>query len=157
METVLFKPLSESAILPCKADEGSAGFDLYAPINVLIPSGRSVVKLKFAIELPHLHKAVIDPRSGFTLKGFEGYSDATFEGGCKRYDADVKHGLIDESYRGEVGVLIINRDKPFFLKRGTRFAQMVISKYSEVEFKVVDELSETSRGVGGFGHSGTTI
>jgi dUTP pyrophosphatase len=147
METIKIKRLSEDALLPVKATDGAACFDLYVPKDTPICKGRNVVQLDLAIELPHGTYAEVRPRSGFSAKGME---DIT---GCRR-DADVLHGIVDEDYRGNIGVIIRSEDY-FIIKKGTRIAQMLIGEYRQCEFAEVDDLSSTDRGEGGFGHTGT--
>ena len=154
-------------ILPQKATDGSAGYDLFAPYHVLIKPGRNVVPLGFRMALPVGIGATPNPRSGFTLKGFEGYKDwqctvsidqQTFQpnGEPSRMNADVCWGLIDMDYRGNCGVLVISHEnEPFLLARGTRFAQMCFQYYETVDFIQVGELDETERGCGGFNSTGT--
>lgn len=73
-----------------------------------------------------------------------------------RFDSDVVHGMVDSDYTGGVGVIINNRSGfEFILKRGSRIAQMVIVKHETVTFTEVEELNQTERGTGGFGHTGT--
>jgi dUTP pyrophosphatase len=147
METIKIKRLSEDALLPVKATDGAACFDLYVPKDTPICKGRNVVQLDLAIELPHGTYAEVRPRSGFSAKGME---DIT---GCRR-DADVLHGIVDEDYRGNIGVIIRSEDY-FIIKKGTRIAQMLIGEYRQCDFAEVDDLSSTDRGEGGFGHTGT--
>lgn len=147
METIKIKRLSEDALLPVKATDGAACFDLYVPKDTPICKGRNVVQLDLAIELPHGTYAEVRPRSGFSAKGME---DIT---GCRR-DADVLHGIVDEDYRGNIGVIIRSEDY-FVIKKGTRIAQMLIGEYRQCDFAEVDDLSSTDRGEGGFGHTGT--
>jgi len=146
METIKIKRLSEDALLPVKATDGAACFDLYVPKDTAIRKGRNVVQLDLAIELPHGTYAEVRPRSGFSAKGIE---DIT---GCRR-DADVLHGCIDEDFRGNIGVIIRSEDY-FIIQKGTRIAQMLIGEYRQCEFAEVDDLSSTDRGEGGFGHTG---
>lgn len=150
-------------IMPKKATDGSAAYDLYVPEDVTLTRGmRKVIDLKFSMEIPRGYAATIQPRSGFSAKGMEVevfdtypfYDEVTEE---KRIDADVIRGLIDSDYRGSVGVIIkINEmhDEIRF-KKGTRIAQMQIVEVPQVELIEVDELSDTDRGEGGFGHTGT--
>lgn len=164
---VRIKRLSPSAVVPCKATPLSAGFDLFAPCDVELENGRQVVPLFFSIELPHGYAATIQPRSGFSSKGIEcEYYVKTEEGGdvlvngSYRLDADVIRGLVDEDYRGGVGVIVrVNRyigwNERFVLRKGTRFAQMQIVEVPDVEFEETESLSFTERGGGGFGHSGS--
>lgn len=158
--------LEEGGILPQKATDGSAGYDLFAPTNWIIMPGRNMVPLNFRMSLPKGIGATPESRSGFTLKGFEGYrswkGDYTQshenlipQGEPFRMDADVKWGLIDSDYRGVCGVLVISHEKePFLLAKGTKFAQMCFQRYEDVDFIPATELDDTAR-KGGFGHTGT--
>ena len=159
--------LEEGGILPQKATDGSAGYDLFAPANWIIMPGRNVVPLNFRMAVPKGIGATPESRSGFTLKGFEGYrqygavgnnnDDAKLVpmGEPSRMDADVKWGLIDSDYRGVCGVLVISHEKePFLLAKGTKFAQMCFQRYENVDFLAADKLDDTER-KGGFGHTGT--
>lgn len=158
--------LEEGGILPQKATDGSAGYDLFAPTNWIIMPGRNVVPLNFRMAVPKGIGATPESRSGFTLKGFEGYrswkGDYTkdhdklvpLDEPC-RMNADVQWGLIDSDYRGVCGVLVISHEKePFLLAKGTKFAQICFQRYEDVNFLPVEELDETGRS-GGFGHTGT--
>lgn len=148
------KLLSEGAKVPVRADQGAAGYDLYVPYNTVILPGRNMIALDFSIELAPGTEAFIRPRSGFSKNGIEG---ACFdkEHTIRRFDADVLPGTIDESYRGNVGVLLKSFEtEPFCIKKGTRIAQMVISHYCSDEFEVVESLTDTERGENGFGHTG---
>lgn len=147
METIRIKRLSEDALLPVKATDGAACFDLYVPKDTPIKKGRNIIPLDIAIELPSDTYAEIRPRSGFSAKGFE---DVT---GCRR-DADVLHGCVDADYRGNVGVIVKSEDY-FIVAKGTRVAQMLISRYQPCEFLEVEDLSSTDRQAGGFGSTGT--
>lgn len=158
--------LEEGGILPQKATDGSAGYDLFAPQHVVINPGRNLVKLNFRLALPKGIGATPESRSGFTLKGFEGYrswkGDYTQshenlipQGEPSRMNADVQWGLIDSDYRGVCGVLVISHEKePFLLAKGTKFAQMCFQRYEDVDFIPATELDDTKR-KGGFGHTGT--
>lgn len=159
--------LEEGSILPQKATDGSAGYDLFAPEHVVINPGRNLVKLNFRLALPKGVGATPESRSGFTLKGFEGYRQYGAVGNSNddaklvpmgepfRMDADVKWGLIDSDYRGVCGVLVISHEKdPFLLAKGSKFAQMCFQRYEDVDFLAVDKLDDTER-KGGFGHTGT--
>lgn len=141
--------LKPSACIPTRSTEGSAGYDLRLPEDVVINSGRNLVKLGFFIALDHGFQAEVRPRSGFSIKGIEDKDG-------NRRDCDVIVGTIDEDYRGICGVILYSREIfPFVLARGTKIAQMVISRYEVVEFEEVDELDDTQRGEGGFGSTGT--
>ncbi|MBS1619469.1 MAG: dUTP diphosphatase [Bacteroidetes bacterium] len=130
--------------LPAYETAGSAGMDLRAWTDteiVVKPGARLLVPTGIYIELPDGYEAQIRPRSGMALK----------------------HGIslpntpatIDSDYRGEVKVAVINLSKEdFVIKSGDRIAQMVIAKYERVQWETAEELSETQRGHGGFGHTG---
>lgn len=153
-------------IMPKKAHPSDAAFDLYVPEDVEIKRGRQVIDLKFSMELPKGYAATIQPRSGFSAKGMEveisediagtGVEDSYYA----RISGDVTRGLVDENYRGRVGV-IIKVDEEFcgyhrwILKKGTRIAQMQIVEVPQVELVEVEELSDTDRGQDGFGSTGS--
>lgn len=137
--------------LPIRATEGAAAYDVYAASDELVLHGRQVITLGFAMEVPKGYEAKIEPRSGYASKGFAGFIDQKFTSEY-RFDCDVIVGKIDSDYRGIVGVIINNRDRNFYIKKGQRIAQMTIYKVETVEFEE-GELSETSRGIGGFGHT----
>lgn len=146
--------LSERAKVPQRAKKGDAGCDLFCPEDQIIFPGRNLIPLGIAIQLDPHTEAQIRPRSGFSLKGIEGYVDNPENNG--RFDADVLIGTIDEGYVGEVGVIIKSYEtQPFTIKSGTKIAQMVISHYVDTPFEIADKLNETERGVNGFGHTGT--
>lgn len=147
METIRIKRLSEDALIPMRATDGAACFDLYVPKDTPVQKGRNIIPLDIAIELPQGVYAEIRPRSGFSAKGFE---DVT---GCRR-DADVLHGIVDADYRGNIGVIVRSEDY-FIVGKGTRVAQMLIGSYIPCELTEVSELSETDRQSGGFGSTGT--
>lgn len=151
-------------IMPQKATAGAAAYDLYVPEETVVKSNRQVIDLKFSIELPHGYAATIQPRSGFSAKGMEmvcsrHVDDINIEWN-ERVDADVTRGLIDCDYRGNVGVIIyvkgdLSVGTTYTLLKGTRIAQMQIIEVPQVELVEVDELSDTDRGEGGFGSTGT--
>lgn len=149
--------IEQDGYLPKKATQGAAAYDLYAPCDKIIPLGRSVIPLNFKIALPYGYEAHVQPRSGFSLKGFEGEPTwGDYDSNKTRYDCDVLDGKIDCDYRGITGVIINNRDEnEFLVKRGTRIAQMTIRKVEDATFIESNELPETERGEGGFGHTGT--
>lgn len=170
------KRLSEAAILPKRATEGAVAYDVFVPEDTVVKKGRQVIPLGFAIELPNCnYEAKIEPRSGFSSKGMEGYSrcilyenvlDTRLIGGVSkkmveyiatkpdRFNADVLVGKIDSDYRGEVGVIIKNDDdREFVIKAGTRIAQMTFYNVPETVLTEVEELTETDR-KGGFGSTG---
>ena len=143
---IKIKRLSDDALIPVRATNGAACFDLYVPRDTPIQKGRNVIPLDLAIELPGGFYAEIRPRSGFSAKGME---DVT---GCRR-DADVLHGCVDEDYRGNVGVIIRSEDF-FVIGRGTRIAQMLISEYRQCDLVEAEALTSTDRQANGFGSTG---
>lgn len=155
-------------IMPKKAHPSDAAFDLYVPEDVVLQHGRQIVDLKFSIELPMGYAATIQPRSGFSSKGIEVEEHFCLFEGCEddisivRINGDVLRGLVDSGYRGNVGVILnivhmgcgYNDEYYHVLKKGTRIAQMQIVEVPQVELIEVEELSDTDRGEGGFGHTG---
>lgn len=138
------KRISSLAKMPTYATEGAAGMDLYAanekPIT-LMPLERHLIPLGFTMELPQGYEAQIRPRSGMAIKHGITLSNCV--------------GTVDEDYRGEVCVGIINlSDKPYEVKAGDRIAQMVVAPVVRAEIVEADELLETQRGEGGFGSTG---
>lgn len=130
--------------LPTYATELSAGMDLRADIKealTLHTLDRVLVPTGLYIELPAGYEAQIRTRSGLAIKH-----------GIVSLNSP---GTIDADYRGEIGVELINLSRdPYTIYPGERIAQMVVAKHETVEFKIVDKLSETERGKGGFGHTG---
>lgn len=130
--------------LPAYATELSAGMDLRADIKEAITLhtlDRVLVPTGLYIELPAGYEAQIRTRSGLAIKH-----------GIVSLNSP---GTIDADYRGEIGVELINLSRdPYTIYPGERIAQMVVAKHETVEFKIVDKLSETERGKGGFGHTG---
>lgn len=122
----------------------SAGMDLRANISEIItlkPLERKLISTGLFIELPEGYEAQIRPRSGFALK--QGITVLNTP------------GTIDADYRGEIGVILANiSNENVEIKNGDRICQMVINKVEMVELEQVDELSDTVRGAGGFGHTG---
>ncbi|HQO10509.1 MAG TPA: dUTP diphosphatase [Clostridiales bacterium] len=136
------KKISETAKLPVYAHPGDAGMDVFSDEERLIRSGESaLIKTGIKIELPANTEAQVRPRSGLALK--EGITVLNTP------------GTIDEGYRGEVGVILINHSKKdFLITAGMKIAQIVISPVYQAEIIEVDELSDTRRGEGGFGSTG---
>jgi dUTP pyrophosphatase len=139
--------IREGAIIPAYQTEHSAGMDLCACIDepiTLKPLERALIPTGLSIELPPGYESQIRARSGLSLK----YGVALANG----------MGTIDADYRGEYGVLIINfGSEPFIVEPGMRVAQLVISRYERVNWQEVDSLSQTKRGKGGFGSTGTSV
>ena len=140
---VKIKRIHDDALLPMQANPGDAGMDLYSIETALIPSGEAkLIRTGLQIELPKGTEAQIRPRSGLALK----------------YSVTVLNspGTIDEGYRGEIGVIIINHGKEtFIVEKSMRIAQMVIQTVPVVQLTEVNELSQSERGTSGFGSSGT--
>ncbi|WP_302826561.1 dUTP diphosphatase [Anaerofustis stercorihominis] len=130
--------------LPEYATIGSAGADLYANIDedMILRQGEiSLIPTGIYIKLPVGYEAQIRARSGLSLK-----HGVTLVNGI---------GTIDRDYRGEIGIIITTlKNEPFRVTPGMKIAQMVISKHEIAEFTEVENLDETDRGKGGFGHSG---
>lgn len=147
----------QGGTMPTKATEGSAAYDVYASEDTLITFGRNKIPLGFSLEFSPEWEALIDARSGFSLKGMEGYMvpDYTFER-PRRFDADVIQGKCDSDYRGIYNVIVKSYEsKPFVVKKGTRIAQMTFVPVGTAEFIEVDHLSDSDRSEGGFGSTGT--
>ena len=135
---------SESGIGPAYETAGSAGMDIRAylkePVE-LLPGQRALIPTGIYLEIPEGYEVQIRARSGLAIKRGIGLVNGI--------------GTIDSDYRGEVKIALINwGDEPFVISNGERVAQMVAARYEKVEFTVADELSETERGSGGFGHTG---
>jgi dUTP pyrophosphatase len=130
--------------LPKYATEASAGLDLRANLDqavTLKPLERILIPTGLFIELPIGFEAQVRPRSGFAIK----------------HGITVLNtpGTIDADYRGEIKVILVNlADAAFEIKDGERVAQMVIARHEQAEWDEEDQLNETVRGAGGFGHTG---
>ncbi len=137
--------LRENAILPEYQSEFSAGMDLHACIDEPItiePMERALIPTGLSIELPVGYESQIRARSGLSLK----------------FGISIANGVgtIESDYRGEYGVILINfGNASFFVEPNMRMAQLIISKYERVSWQEVDSLSQTERGHGGFGSTGT--
>lgn len=130
--------------LPRYARSGDAGVDLVAAEDMALApgGGRGLVPTGIAVAIPRGFAGFIQPRSGLALQ----------------HGVTVLNtpGLIDADYRGELKVLLVNTDptEPFVVTRGERIAQLVFQAVEHVRFREVDELDDTDRGDGGFGHTG---
>lgn len=156
---VKFVKLSPEARLPKRATEKAAGYDLEIPRDTIIHHGRQVIKLDIAIQMPDDIQGLVDPRSGFSAKGFEGYA-ISFNGKVSnmpyRFDCDVIHGKIDPDFTDGIGIIVNSQENiDFMVKAGTRIAQLTFVKFEVADWKEVDKLDETERGTGGWGHTGT--
>lgn len=136
--------MSEDAkdLLPIKAHDDDAAFDLKSRIDTVVQAHQSaLIPTGLYMELPPSYEAQVRPRSGLALK--------------KSITVLNTPGTIDAGYRGEVGVILMNHgDNAFEVKRGDRIAQMVIQKLPEVKLIPVDELQDSARSAGGFGSTG---
>ena len=130
--------------LPHYGTEAAAGVDLRANITEAItlkPLERTLIKTGLFIELPIGYEAQVRPRSGLAYK----------------HGLTVLNtpGTIDADYRGEIGVILVNlSNEDFTIENGERVAQMVIAQHEQAEWNLVEELSDTKRGAGGFGSTG---
>jgi dUTP pyrophosphatase len=142
METVKFIKLNDKAIEPDYLLPGDAGLDLYAIEEcIFYPGTRKLIGTGIAIELPPGFEAQVRPRSSM----------------AHLYGITVLNspGTIDSEYRGEIKVLLVNlSDCMQKIDRGQRIAQMVVSPVVKVQFELVESLSTTERGEGGFGSTG---
>ena len=164
-DVIRVQRLSEHAQLPTYGSNGAAGLDLYADFSRegysvcnLAPGERRLIKTGLSIDLPRGHYARVAPRSGLAYKN----------------GIAVMAGVIDEDYRGEVGVILFNSDfvpasaetdmmdyqpirpgRSHMIKHGDRIAQLIIEKYTPCLVVEVSSLDSTERGAGGFGSTGT--
>ena len=143
---VKIKKLTETATIPTKGTEYSAGYDLYADIDkpiMFLPGTMTILGTGISLEIPKGYFGAVFPRSGIATKK-----------GLRLINCV---GIIDSDYRGEIKVALIN-DHPTnaaIVESQERIAQLIILPYPEIEFDVVEELTETDRGDGGFGSTGT--
>ena len=136
--------LHADAVLPTRAYPGDAGLDLVACERVeLAPGARATVATGIAIAIPPGHAGLVLPRSGLAARHGVSVVNAP--------------GLIDEGYRGEVKVILLNTDaaEPFVVEPGMRIAQLVVVRVPELELHEVAELAVSERGGDGFGSSGS--
>ncbi|MDQ1081155.1 dUTP diphosphatase [Pseudoroseomonas cervicalis] len=137
-------PHAEGLPLPSYATDGAAGFDLLAAVTaplVIAPGQRTLVPTGLQMALPANHELQIRPRSGLALKHGIVLPNSP--------------GTIDEDYRGEVQIIVLNTgDAPFTVERGMRIAQGVLAPVIRAGWEEVDTLPETGRGAGGFGSTG---
>jgi dUTP pyrophosphatase len=133
------KKLRPDAVIPFKGSDKSAGYDLSSLEDYTLQSGEyHLFKTGLSMAIPSGKYGRIAPRSGLALKS----------------GIDVMAGVIDEDYRGELGVILINLGKePKSFKKGDKIAQIIFENYNNVAFSEVDNLDSTERGGGGWGHS----
>lgn len=130
--------------LPSYATKGSAGLDIYAAIEkpITLPHGAiELVPTNISVEIPEGYEIQVRPRSGLAAKNGIGILNSP--------------GTIDSDYRGEIKIIIINFGKEdFIIQPAERIAQLIVSKVYKAKFIETTELNNTSRGEGGFGHTG---
>ena len=135
---------SKGAVIPEYKTAGAAGADLYALVEspVTIPAGKfAMIPTGLFFEIPEGYEIQIRPRSGLAAKN-----------GVTVLNTP---GTIDSDYRGEIKIILVNlSDKGFVVNNGERIAQMVIAPVTQASFTIVDQLSDTERGTGGFGSTG---
>jgi dUTP pyrophosphatase len=136
--------LRPDALLPAYQTEGAAGLDLAAALDkpvTIQPGDRALISTGLAVALPPGHEGQVRPRSGLALK----------------HGVTVLNspGTIDEDYRGEIGIVLINHGKErFHVTHGMRIAQLVVAPVKQVAIREVAVLDETVRGAGGYGSTG---
>uniref|UniRef100_A0A3P8U8U5 Deoxyuridine 5'-triphosphate nucleotidohydrolase n=1 Tax=Amphiprion percula TaxID=161767 RepID=A0A3P8U8U5_AMPPE len=135
-----FAKLSEHAMTPTRGSAKAAGYDLYSAYDYTIgPMDKAIVKTDIQIAVPHGCYGRVAPRSGLAAKHF----------------IDVGAGVVDEDYRGNVGVVLFNFSKDTFeVKKGDRVAQLVCEKICYPDLEEQETLDGTERGAGGFGSTG---
>ncbi len=144
---ILRLPHARDLPLPRYETEGAAGLDLFAAVDAgkplrLEPGARALVPCGIVIELPEGHEGQVRPRSGLALKH-----------GVTVLNAP---GTIDEDYRGEVSVLLVNLgERSFEIARGLRIAQLVVAPVTRVTPREAAALNETARGARGYGSTGS--
>lgn len=130
--------------MPAYETIGAAGMDIRANVEepvTLQPMERKLISTGLFMELPMGHEAQIRPRSGLALQYGIGILNSP--------------GTIDADYRGEIKVLLVNfSTEPFTVLDGQRIAQMIVSRHETVEWQLTETLSDTTRGAGGYGHTG---
>ncbi|MDY0018099.1 MAG: dUTP diphosphatase [Candidatus Delongbacteria bacterium] len=142
MHNIKIKRISEYARLPEYAHPGDAGMDIFSAVEKTLKPGEfALIGTGIKIELPENTEAQVRPRSGLAIKN-----------GVTVLNTP---GTIDEGYRGEVGVILINHSKEdFTVTPGMKIAQMIIAPVIRAQIEEVDDLSDTRRGEGGFGSTG---
>ena len=145
MTTIQIKKLSNEVLTPKYETSGSSGMDIAAYIErdiIINPGEKALIPTGFSLSVPRGYEVQIRPRSGLAVK--------------KGVTVLNTPGTIDSDYRGEIKVILINLSKDeFSVKNGERIAQMVVCPIKQVIVEEVKELTETIRGIGGFGSTGT--
>ncbi|KFB49279.1 AGAP010159-PA-like protein [Anopheles sinensis] len=136
-----FAKLSENAFAPSKGSAKAAGFDLKSAYDYTVPArGKQLVMTDIQVQVPEGCYGRVAPRSGLAVKNF----------------IDVGAGVVDEDYRGNVGVVLFNHSETEFeVKKGDRIAQFICEKIAYPDLEELPSLSNTERGAGGFGSTGT--
>ena len=134
------KKLDEDAIIPTKANRSDAGYDFYASHGTILQKhAHKLIKTGISMAIPEGYVGLIWPRSGMAYK----------------HGIDVFAGVIDSSYRGEIGVVLYNSQySNYSIEKGDRIAQILFQKIEDFDLHVVDNLDDSIRGTGGFGSSG---
>lgn len=145
MEKIIVKVIkNEGVTLPKYETSGAAGMDVRANIKepiTLDSLDRVLIPLGLRLEIPEGYEVQVRPRSGLALKHGIGMVNSI--------------GTIDSDYRGEIGAIIVNLSKePYIIQPQERIGQLVLNKVSQIEWEVVEKLSESERGSGGFGSTG---
>lgn len=141
--TVGLHKISQDAITPSKQTQGAAAYDVYASVDVILKTGeRKAVATGLKVEIPQGYYLSVRPRSGLAIKN-----------GITCINTP---GTIDSDYRGEIFILMINLgNEDFPIKKGDRIAQLLLEKEISIDWQETDELSQTQRGEGGFGSTGS--
>ena len=134
------KKLNENATVPTKVNRSDAGYDLYALEGTIIDKhSHKLIKTGISMAIPEGYVGLIWPRSGMAYK----------------HGIDVFAGVIDSSYRGDVGVILYNSQySNYNIEKGDRIAQIIFQKIEDFDLNLVENLDDTKRGTGGFGSSG---
>lgn len=134
------KKLREDAIIPTRANSTDAGLDLYSTQDLIVlKNSRAMIETGISLEIPEGYYGRIAPRSGLAWK----------------HGIDMFAGVVDSSYRGPINVILYNSCvNDFKITKGDRIAQLIIEKHYNFPIEVVEELSDTNRGSGGFGSTG---
>ena len=134
------KKLDEDSVVPTKANGSDAGYDLYASHGTILQKHvHKLIKTGISMAIPDGYVGLIWPRSGMAYK----------------YGIDVFAGVIDSSYRGEIGVVLYNSQySNYSIEKGDRIAQILFQRIENFDLNLVENLDDTNRGTGGFGSSG---
>merc|ERR1719334_2098464 len=140
-EVLQVAKLSDAAVIPTKGSASAAGYDLYSAYEYTIPArGKVLAKTDLQVKVPHGTYGRVAPRSGLAWKNH----------------IDIGAGVVDEDYRGNLGVVMFNHaDVDFKIVAGDRIAQLVCEKIAYPEIEELPTLDNTERGEGGFGSTGT--